>query len=405
MLAGFLLKLLVSRLGDRRGGVIVFVAVGMGSSLWIGGLAIDLGRGYLLKAHLSRAADAAALAAARALRAGPTEAEARARAVAEANGVEAGLRGATLSLRFGTNELDEETVTVTASLPTPTLLMKLAGQDMLKVRSAAVAAVPPVDLVLVLDQSGSLDEANAWDDLQDAAKQFVSHFDDEIDQMGLVTFNLRAEAHFPIKQPFRAEAEQVIDTTNALGYTNAGEGLRLAYELFQGPSVRDRSAKVVVFFTDGRPTAYRGGEGLPMDKRDRLLATYSGPNVMGYWNNPDDVPMHIRPPADGCVTIPVCFGYIRRSNVFENARENGAYWADRIRADGVFVYTVGLGDTSRPPGSILQPDQDYLRELANEDGFTNPEQLKGNMYFAPSAGEIRTVFSLLAQDLFARLTR
>jgi hypothetical protein len=261
-----------------------------------------------------------------------------------------------------------------------------------------------VDLVLVLDQSGSLDAAHAWDDLQDAAKQFLRHFDDDIDQVGLVTFNLRAETHFGLQQPFTAQAEYVIDTTNALGYTNTGEGLRHGYAQFQTGAERERSVKVVVFFTDGRPTAYRGNEGWPGNEQDRILAAYSATCcVMGYWNDPDNVPIHYRPNPDGCNFVSVCFGHIRRNDVFDNARDNGYYWANQIRSDGILLYTIGLGDTSQPPGSILQPDQTYLRQLANENGITDPDQPKGKMYFAPSAGEIRTVFNLLAQDLLARL--
>jgi Flp pilus assembly protein TadG len=403
MLAGLRKKLCDGPLGNRRGGVLVFVAVGMISSLLVAGLAIDVGRGYLLKAHLSRAVDAAALSAARSLRSGELEARQRAVAVAAANQVEEGVGNATLSLTFGTNEFDEGTVAVVATQPTPTLLMRLIGRDIMEVSSAAVAAVPPVDLVLVLDQSGSLDAAHAWDDLQDAAKQFIRYFDDDIDQLGLLSFNLRALDQFQIKHDFTAQAEYVIDTMNALGYTNTGEGLRLAYEQFQSPSVRERSAKVVVFFTDGRPTAYRGIEGFAGDRRDRILAAYTGSNVQGYWNNPDDLPIHYRPTADGCRNVSVCFGYIRRSDVFNNARNNGAYWANEIRKDKILVYTIGLGDTSRPPGHILQPDQNYLRQLANENGVTDPDQPKGRMYFAPSASEIRTVFNLVAQDLLARL--
>ena len=191
-------------------------------SLLITGLALDVGRGYVLKAQLSRAADAAALAAARSLRSGKPEALKRAVAVAGANGVLNGVNGVDVSLAFGTNEFDEETVTVTASQIIPTLLMRLIGEDSLRVRSAAEAAIPPVDIVLVLDQSGSLDAANAWDDLQDAAKQFVRYFEDDIDQMGLVSFNLRAESHFGIRHTFTAQAEHVIDTTSALGLHQHG---------------------------------------------------------------------------------------------------------------------------------------------------------------------------------------
>lgn len=385
---------------DEKGSVLVFVALAMVTILGSAGLAIDLGRGYLLKAHLSRAVDAAALAAARSLRAGRKEAETRGRAIAAANGVRGGNLGRDLSFRFGKNNEGEQTVSVVASQSTPTLLMRVLGEERMDVASAAVATVPPLDLVLVLDKSGSLDMAHAWDDLQEAARRFVRHFDDEIDQMGMVSFQIRATHHFQIQQPFTGKAISSINAMSSIGYTNTGEGLRLAFEQFQGPEVRDRAAKVVVFFTDGRPTAFRG----KVPDRDRVLAGWSSPNVAGYWDNPDDLPMDSRPPPDGCAWVPTCFGH-DRSRVFDQAGFDGAYWADRIRAEGILVYTIGLGDTSQPPGSILQPDIHYLRLLANVDGMSDPGQPRGNSYFAPTAAQLRGVFNQVAQDLLARLTQ
>lgn len=176
-------------LGNERGGILLFVSLGMLTALVAAGLALDVGRGYLVKAHLSRAADAAALAAARSLRGGEDAARNRAMAVAGANGVWSDTEQSSITVSFGKNQFGEATVGVVASRETPTLLMRLIGKTSMDVRSRAVAAVPPVDMVLVLDQSGSLGDAHAWDDLQDAAKQFVRQFDEEIDRVGLVSFN------------------------------------------------------------------------------------------------------------------------------------------------------------------------------------------------------------------------
>jgi hypothetical protein len=78
--------------------------------------------------------------------------------------------------------------------------------------------------------------------------------------------------------------------------------------------------------------------------------------------------------------------------------------ADAIRSQGVLLYTIGLGD---PDASdpIVQPDLDYLRRLANEDGITNPAQPKGRMYFAPSPDVLGEVFRQLARDLLVRLAQ
>ena len=56
------------KISDERGAILVFVAVSLVGIIGVSGLAIDLGRGYVTKVRLSRAVDAAALAAARSLR-------------------------------------------------------------------------------------------------------------------------------------------------------------------------------------------------------------------------------------------------------------------------------------------------------------------------------------------------
>jgi Flp pilus assembly protein TadG len=399
MMSGLLGKLSPTHLGNRRGGVLVFVAVGMLTTLVMAGLAIDVGRGYVLKSHLSRAVDAAALSAARSLREGESEAQQRALSVAAANGVVPGGQGnATISLQFGTNEFDEETVSVTASQETPTLLMRLVGETEMQVQSRAVAAVPPVDLVLVLDRSGSLGQAGVWGDLQDAAKQFIQHFDDTIDQMGLVSFNLMAANDFELGQPFTANAISVVNGLTSIGWTNTGEGLRLAHgQITAGANLRDRSAKVVVFFTDGRPTAFRG----TIFGVDGVMATSSTTRIGGWYRDPPSLPMTYNPPYTGCVNAYSCDGY-RAGDVWDTSKQDGLYWARQIRQDGVLVYTIGLGDPWTSTPSLL-PDPDYLRLLSNEDGIDNLSHPKGKMYFAPSGNELRAVFNLVAQDLLARL--
>jgi hypothetical protein len=52
---------------------------------------------------------------------------------------------------------------------------------------------------------------------------------------------------------------------------------------------------------------------------------------------------------------------------------------------------------------MLTPDLDYLRQLANEDGITDPTQPKGKSYFAPTADDLRAIFNLVARDLIVRL--
>jgi hypothetical protein len=278
--------------------------------------------------------------------------------------------------------------------------MRILGVETMDVNSAAIAAVPPVDLVLVLDQSGSLETADAFDDLQDAARLFVDYFDDGIDQLGLVSFNLRANERFSMAGAFSATIKYEIDQMTAFSYTNVGEGLRLAQEQITGPAARQRSAKVVVFFTDGRPTAFRGY----LNGQDRILAIpQTGSNIAGYWDNPDQLPSNSSTSNDGCSGWSSCFGWtepVARAH----ARQLGLDRASEMRNAGIFVYSIGLGNPllSDP---LWQPDMDYLRQIANEDGISDASQPRGKSYFAPSANELRSVFEQVANDLLVRLAQ
>lgn len=383
-----------------RGAVLALVAVSLAVLLGVGGLALDSARGYLTKARLARAADAAVLAGARSLRLGEDVARERATEIAKLNGARLGAGGTDLNITFGINAEGEQTVRVDAHLDMPTRLMRVLGIDSMDVRSAAVAAVPPVDLVLVLDQSGSLGTADAFDDLQDAAKLFVDYFDDGIDQLGLVSFNLRATDRAQIAHDFTATIKNEIDQMTSFSYTNVGEGLRLAQQQITGATVRDRSTKVVVFFTDGRPTAFRGDLG----GEDRILTIpQTGSNIAGYYDDPDNLPSNTSSSNDGCGGVSDCFGWTEPT-ARAHAQQLGLDRASEMREAGILVYSIGLGNPNLAD-PLWQPDLNYLKMIANEDGITDGSQVRGRSYFAPSAFELRAVFQQLAGDLLARLAQ
>lgn len=410
-------------LRDERGSIVALVAISLVVLLGMGGLALDSGWAYIRKAQLSRAVDAGALAAARTLRTGRDEARQQALAVAVANGVPLGTGGIDYTLQFGNNGRGEETVSMTASRPVPTLLMRVLGFDLVRVRSAAVAAVKPVDLVLVLDQSGSLlwedcaggtPGQKAFDCLQDAAKIFVDQFDNGIDQLGLVSFQIRAESHFALAHGFKSAIMRDIDELEAVGDTNAGEGLRLAFGQLQSEAVRNHAVKVVVFFTDGRPTAFRQ----EIEGRDRIMAVYNlpdggdglgapGPPIMrGRFDSPEALPIDEVAVPDDCQDAPPaepCMGWTEPT-IRERARTVAEEVAATIRSQGTFVFTVGLGNPNANH-PMQTPDMDHLRRLANVAGIANEHEPRGQAYFAESGAHLEQVFRRLAQDLTVRLAR
>ncbi|MGB5303758.1 MAG: VWA domain-containing protein [Gemmatimonadota bacterium] len=393
---------------NSRGSVLMLVAAGMVFMLGMTGLAVDSARGYLTRLRLVRAVDAAALTGARTLRSGETVALEQARAAAAANGVGSTINGATLNMNVSTDEQGESTFEVGAMQTMPTILMRLLGIDHINVRARSVAAVPPVDLVLVIDQSGSLGTVGAWDDLQTAAKEFIQYFDDDIDQLGLVSFQTRAANRFQIANGFRTAVATEINGMSSAGWTNYGEGLRLAHQQITSDDVRERSVKVVVFFTDGRPTAFRGTIG----GRDRIMATSQElppQHLGGYFDNPDALPLDRMPAAAGCRNVTFCSVWSEQGApqpIASDALNHdiGRQMANQIRGEDVLVYTIGLGNTAYSDPAF-QPNQAFLQELANVDGMTDGSQPAGKSYFAPDATQLRAVFNQVASDLMVRLAR
>ncbi len=386
----------------------MLVAAGMVFMLGMTGLAVDSGRGYLTRLRLVRAVDAAALTGARTLRSGETVALEQARATAYANGVGSTINGAALSMTVSTDEQGESLFQVDAMQTMPTILMRLLGIDHINVRARSVAAVPPVDLILVIDQSGSLGTVGAWDDLQAAATEFIQNFNDDIDQLGLVSFQTRAADRFQIAHGFRVSLASEISGMSSAGWTNYGEGLRLAHGQITSSDVRERSVKVVVFFTDGRPTAFRGTIG----GQDRIMATSQElppEHLGGYFDDPDSLPLDGMPSANGCRNLTFCNVWTEQAApqpIASDALNHdlGRQMANQIRGEGVLLYTIGLGNTTYSDPAF-QPNQAFLAELANVDGTTNSSQPAGKSYYAPSATELQAVFQQVAADLLVRLAR
>jgi Flp pilus assembly protein TadG len=384
---------------DERGSIIVMVALCVVVLLAVAGFALDMGRVYIERARMSNIADAGALAAARTLRQGQDAAREEALAVAAANGFVDGENGVSISTEFGTNSYGEQTVTTrVASDNVPLILLRpLAHRNAMSVHTTAVAAVMPIDLVMVLDQSSSLSMANAWDDLQDAATEFVDLLDDDRDQVGLVTFHIRAVKRRPLMKPFRRDVNNMILGLGTVAGTNLQEGLSRALAEMVPPTVRERSLKVVLVFTDGQPNAFRG----MINNRDRIIMAESG-YTFGYFNNPDDLPTDRIDYPDGCVLVSNCFGYNAR-RIENTAIANAESIADQIRSRNIYIYTIGLGN--QLSDSWLAPDLDLLRRLANEDGVVDPGQPRGKMYFAPTPAELEAAFQSVASDLMTRLTK
>ena len=229
------------------------------------GLVIDVGIMYAVRARLTMACDAAALAAARSLAVGVTLADQEATAAARAQAFyNANFPVGTLETNDGhvTVTVDESvsqvrTVTVTGSAAAPVYFMQMLGVPRTHVTATGAASRRDVNVMMVLDRSGSLQAAGACDDLEAAATAFTGLFANQRDRMGMITFGGAYRLDYAPTKNFK-QSPKLTDEIGKLypggcsGWTGSAQALWQGYT--QLVNINEPGAfNVIVFFTDGQP--------------------------------------------------------------------------------------------------------------------------------------------------------
>jgi Flp pilus assembly protein TadG len=228
------------------------------------GLAIDGGVAFAVKARLQTAVDGAALAAARSLSRGLSLASQRSAAEATA----AQFFTANMHRAWGNVTSPAPTVTWPAAPPkttivrvegtveAPTYFMRLLGYNTLRLNAAGAANRRDVNIMLVLDRSGSIQNLGACDDLRAAAKSFVETFVDGRDRLGLVTFGTSYRVDFAPAFDFRSRSGSNIvtniDAIQCIGGTNSAAAYWMAWQQLLALN-EPNTLNVILFFTDGQP--------------------------------------------------------------------------------------------------------------------------------------------------------
>ena len=135
-------------------------------------------------------------------------------------------------------------------MPTPwnpgTRLVSIGLQGALP----AVADRPPLNLVFLIDTSGSMDEPNKLPLLKQSLTMMLAELRPE-DQIAIVTYAGSAgEVLPPTKAADRATILAALDNLAAGGSTAGAEGLELAYQVAEGMA-RDGAVSRILLATDG----------------------------------------------------------------------------------------------------------------------------------------------------------
>jgi Flp pilus assembly protein TadG len=235
------------------------------------GLALDVTLLYVDKARLQGAVDGAALAGAESLARGTNDsAQKTAAAQAAASYVFLNYPSSffftnSVTVNQATDVTIDETVAnqrtvgVTAHANVPTLFMRWLNFTSTNVNAAATVTRRDVNIVLVVDRSGSLSCSTgscSCPAVIQAATNFVNKFSNGSDNLGLVTFASSTNVDFPIANNFQTATVNVptiLSNIICQGSTSSPMALWTAYD--QLVSLNQPAAlNVILFFTDGTPT-------------------------------------------------------------------------------------------------------------------------------------------------------
>lgn len=257
---------------SRRGAsMIIFTLLVALVLLPLVGLAIDGAVVFWVRAKLSSAVDAAALAGGRAINVTYTQAQNSGVAVTAAKQwfaanypsgwLGTAIVGGNPSVTVQPTQTAMQQVNVSASATVPLYFMRILGVNAITIGAAAQSARRNLNLVLVLDRSSSLGAApygsNSCPTMISSAQNFVNMFTDGFDILSLVTFS--SSANYPIDygptKYFKSSSPSLsttIGNISCIGTTSTAQALYTAYKSIKAQGLTS-ALNVVVLFTDGQP--------------------------------------------------------------------------------------------------------------------------------------------------------
>jgi Flp pilus assembly protein TadG len=421
---------------QERGTIIVLLAVFLLVMLCFVALGTEAGRWYLVRAELSKGVDAGALAAAKNISNPHVDPPTLAREFCVENfppGSFGTPGGGVGTVAFDARFADVDKVTVEGHATALSVMGQLLGVREVPVSSAGTAQKREAEIMMLLDRSGSMAGA-PLSDLKRASKSFLDYFatTQDRDKVGLISFATSVSLDRALGTMFVTPMKTAIDAMGAVGATNAEDAVDRAdgaggFTDQSGVPGDRRLQQFVIFFSDGRPTAFhdrflnRGvaydavgcvtGNCIPSEvgnqtvtyadlgrpdreqwlgidpttTGDGLLpaASRCGPaRVSTRWYAFDTVPVTGYGPLDCAIPYRTTLA----SYVCNVAANRMLAHAQELKDERVTIFVIGLGAVNRP----------LLEQLASSPDL---------VYYAPTSDQLQALFQRVAQEIKLRLVQ
>ena len=396
----------VQRTGARSrcgGALLTFVFMIPVVFLFVG-LAIDFGTAYMAQASLAKSVDASCLAGMRNYYqgAGPAQAIALAQFSANYGRPLWGAGPVTPTATFSTDANNNRILSINAAAAINTLFIRLIpSRETLQVSANAQVTRANVIMSLALDRSGSMSGNGGGAALPGAIATFINYFDDIFDTVGMVSFSSAVANDVAITHPFKSAITSAANRFRFTGSTFSLGGLSNASAQIASVVTppNEQVVKVCVFFTDGHANTSQDSFNVPAATLLNFGGSDSGTSVAFF----DPTTGNSR--SLGAFTPTEFYSYhhsasqaLVRANVTDDAQYRCVQVANAMRARGIIVYCIGLGNSI---------DQAFLQQVANDPAVPGyvATGYDGVALFAPTSGQLSQMFELIASKVLLRLSQ
>ena len=423
-------------LKNQRGVVLIMSALLLMVLLGFAALATEAGRWYLVRSELSKAADAAAMAGVKNISNPNVTVETIAKDIGDENFStgELGTPGSGEgSISFTTTKSGNNKIQVVGQVSAIAFLARLFGIEQVSVSSSGVAQIKEVEIMMVLDRSGSM-VGTPLADLQTAAKRFLDFFEETQgrDKVGLITFATGVKVNFGLENNFVDPINGEINSISVLPQGTPGDrdtNMEDAIDQADGPGgftdqtsfpADERKQQFMIFFSDGKATAFRGtftrngtsydavvpdpgdvdwfyglhdpNTGNPIAGVDmckeclicnlipcvKFQPTGNGTSNTTKWHVFIDRPVPGYSPNDNIPEDKL------KNYVIDTARQMAIDHAQELKNKYIKIYTIGLGSV----------DTSLLGAIASGKDFEN---------YTPTSDQLEAIFQAIAKEIKLRL--